>query len=135
MFREDLQERLDEMKEVNALYKEVIEDVIDNLEEETKEGLHNRLDEISSHGCASGIVSSMIYYSDTIAFFERHKYVINDMIAEFIRDTGLSMSELFKKFDNDDPLCLESNNQNLLAWWSYEYVISDMLTMLEEGEF
>lgn len=131
MFSEELQERLDEMKAVNALYEEVIDDVIDNLKVKTKEGLHSRLYEISSHGCASSIVGSMIYYSDTVAFFERHKYVINDMVAEFIRDTGLSMNELFKKFDNNDPLCLESNNRNLLAWWSYEYVISDMLIMME----
>ena len=115
MFSEELYERLDEMKKVNTIYEEVIDDVIDNLEEETKEDLHNRLDEISSHGCASGTVGSMIYYSDTVAFFERHKYVINDIIAEFIRDTGLSMNEFFKNFDNDDPLCLESTNQNLLA--------------------
>ena len=139
MFSEELQERLNEMREVNALYKEVIEDLIDYDEDipfddntmEDKD-LYDKLSDISSHGCVSGIVPSMINYEDTVAFYDRHKFTINEKLAELLHDTGMPLQEFFKRFDKDDPLCLETMNQNFLAWWGYEYVVSDILTMMDE---
>lgn len=132
MFSEELKERLEEMVEINAMYKEVIEDVLDDLEEETDKVFYNRLDEISSNGCASGIVPSMIDYKDTVSFYNRHKEIINEYISELYNNTGCtSFTDIFKDFDTDDILCLHTHNKNLMAWYGYEYVISDVLTMIE----
>ena len=130
MFSEELKERLEEMVEINAMYKEVIEDVLDDLEEETDKAFYNRLDEISSNGCAS--VPSMIDYKDTVSFYNRHKEIINEYISELYNNTSCtSFKDIFKDFDTDDILCLHTHNKNLMAWYGYEYVISDVLTMVE----
>jgi len=114
----------------SAMEREVIEDVISSVD--SVEELKSRLDDILEHGCISGIVGSMIYYSDTIAFFERHKEEINNRLAELIENTGLNLCELFKNFDNYDPLCLDTYNQNLFAWYGYEDVCANLRDMIEE---
>lgn len=132
MFSEELKERIEEMKEVHPIYKEVIEDVLDDLEEETDKAFYNRLDEISSNGCASGIVPSMVHYKYTVSFYNRHKEIINEYISELCNNIGCtSLTDIFTNFDEDDILCLHTTNKNLLAWYGYEYVISDVLTMIE----
>lgn len=133
LFSEKVKERLEELKEVSEMYKEVIEDIVDE-DNMNDENLLAVLDDISTHGCKSGCVPSMIYYDDTVRFYERHKYTINEKLAELLHDTDMSLQELLKGFDKDDPLCLETMNQNLLAWWAYEYVVSDVYTMMDSLE-
>lgn len=133
MFSEKVKEGLEELKEVSEMYKEVIEDIVDE-DNMNDENLLAVLGDISTHGCESGCVPSMIYYDDTISFYERHKFTINEKLAELLHDTDMSLQELLKRFDKDDPLCLETMNQNLLAWWAYEYVVSDVYTMIDNLE-
>ena len=73
-------------------------------------------------GCSSGVVSGLIYYSETLTFYRTNKEDINILISETLKDCGFdSMKELFgTRFDSEDPLCLETNNQNLLAWFGFE---------------
>ena len=80
------------------------------------------LADLLAHGCESGMVGGLIYYSDTIAFFERHCQEINALLAEMLDSTGYtSPTELFgDKWDSTDPLALDTQNQNLLAWFGFE---------------
>ena len=73
-------------------------------------------------GCESGMVGDLIYYSDTIKFYKKHRKEIHDLLREAMEGTGAkSPSELFRdKWDPDDPLADETNNQNLLAWFGFE---------------
>lgn len=76
----------------------------------------------------SGTVSSLVYYSDTTKFYEEHKEDINALLYESMEETGLSITELFgDKFDKEDPLCIEEQNQNLLAWFGYEEVARKLM--------
>ena len=133
MFSKALQERIEELKETNDMYKEVIEDIISDLEdEETNEALKEALDQILTHGCISGVVNSMIYYSSTTAFYERHKETINEILAKTLKETELKLKDYFRKFDDEDPLCLGDYNQNLLAWFGYEWVAIDLYNIVED---
>lgn len=77
--------------------------------------------EVLQHGCISGIVGNLVYYSQTIAFFEKHKNEINGLLTEILNEIGeTSPSKLFRDWDNDDPLATETHNQNLLAWFGFE---------------
>jgi len=78
------------------------------------------LSDLLEHGCVSGQVGHLIYYKDTLAFFKKHKKEINELIKEILSDTGETISQMFRDFDNDDPLCMDTNNQNLLAWFAFE---------------
>jgi hypothetical protein len=72
-------------------------------------------------GCQSGIVSHLIYYTDTVRFYKRHREEIDAMLKEMMADTGSSVEELFgSKWDTDDPFAREHLNQNLLAWFGFE---------------
>jgi hypothetical protein len=80
-----------------------------------------QLEDLLQHGCVSGMVGSLIYYGDTVKFYEDHKEEINGLLAEMCIDTGLSPAELFgDKWDNEDPLAQDTYNKNLLAWFGFE---------------
>ena len=49
-------------------------------------------------GCQSGMVGSLVYYKDTLAFYKRHKAEIQAMLKDTMQDCGFtSMTELFGK--------------------------------------
>ena len=72
-------------------------------------------------GCQSGMVGHLIYHTDTVKFYETHKAEISALLYETLEGTGCSPAELFgDKWDAEDPLALETQNQNLLAWFGFE---------------
>lgn len=89
------------------------------------------LSDLVSHGCSSGMVSSLIYYDDTAIFFKNHKTAINELlVGAGLTPAGLTPAGL-TNYDLTDPLCLETNNQSLLAWFGFEYVATDIFINLE----
>lgn len=91
---------------------------VSNLESFVKDWINNpenNPEDVLQYGCVSGCVSELIYYSDTLAFYEEYKEEINNLL----NNIGLNMSDL-NGFDEEDPLCLETNNRNLLAWFGFE---------------
>jgi len=74
------------------------------------------------NGLSSGIVSELIYYSDTIRWYKKYNKEIIKMLKNSIDELGVqSPAQVFgQKWDSDDFLIKETNNQNLLAWFSFE---------------
>ena len=58
----------------------------------------------------------------TVAFYKKYRNEINALLYELMNGTGLhSLTDLFgKNFDAEDPLALDTHNQNLLAWFGFE---------------
>ena len=80
--------------------------------------------DLQQGGCQSGLVPELTYYRDTLAFYNRHKDEINQLLAETLKDLGLSsQAKLFIDWDPSDPLALEVHNQNLLAWFAFEETV------------
>lgn len=106
----------------NSLKKDVISTL---LEKGTAEDIKSYVFDLLHHGCQSGIEGSLIYYSDTINFFETYQKEINDLLVTNLRDCGFkSPAELFgDKWEDEDPLAKETNNQNLLAWFGFEETV------------
>ena len=76
-------------------------------------------------GCASGIVSSnpqLVYYTDIVKFYKRHREEIDSMLKELCDDCGCTPGDLFKKagWDDDDFFAREDVNRNILAWFGFE---------------
>lgn len=88
------------------------------------------------HGCQSGVVGFLIYYSDTVAFYKRYQSEINELLQEYMDSIGIySMKELFgDKWEADDPLALYQYNQNLLAWFGFEESLRNIATNFEDLE-
>lgn len=94
---------------------------INSMTRDGYESVEDVLNDLIQGGCQSGIVGSLIYYTDTVKFFKKYLPYINELLKETIDSTGLSPQELFgDKFDPDDPLVQDTFNQNLLAWFGFE---------------
>lgn len=65
------------------------------------------LEDVLSHGCQSGIVSGLIYYKDTLAFYTEHVDEIEELKLEAEENIG-------------EPLAIGTPVYNWLAWFSYE---------------
>jgi len=74
------------------------------------------------NGLSSGIVEELIYYSDTIKWYKKYNKEIIKMLKNTIDEQGVqSPAQVFgKNWDSEDFLIKETNNQNLLAWFSFE---------------
>lgn len=69
--------------------------------------------EVLNHGCISGIVSELIYYYQTEAFFDRHKEEINELAQEMSIDIYGNPYEIYKNLSYG---C----SKNTLAWFGFE---------------
>ena len=85
------------------------------------DGAKGILDDLMRGGCQSGFVSHLIYYTDTVKFFHKHRQEISSLLKEAIESTGCQPADLFgEKWDREDPLAQEDLNRNLLAWFAFE---------------
>jgi hypothetical protein len=73
-------------------------------------------------GGQSGIISELIYYSDTTAWFKKYNSEISKLLRYSMEEFGYdNPSDLFgSNWDKYDPFANDTQNQNLLAWFSYE---------------
>lgn len=66
-------------------------------------------EDLSRHGCICGMVWSLIYYTDTHAFFDEHY----DEIQEIKDDCEDNVWE---------PLQIKGDLKNFLAWFAFEEI-------------
>ncbi len=110
----------------NRLTKKVCNYVIDKWSDYNDKKYIFR--DVLEHGCQSGIVGELIYYTDTVAFYKRYKNEINNLLYKTTNECGLfDLTQLFgKKWDIEDPLANEQYNQNLLAWFGFEEALRNV---------
>lgn len=118
----------------NKLTKKVCNYIMNKWSDYTdKKGIFT---DVLRYGCISGIVGELIYYSDTVAFYNKYKNEINELLAEQMWNFGASSPcELFgDKWENEDPLANDTSNQNLLAWFGFEETLRNIGLNFEELE-
>ena len=100
-------------KRIVSILKYNLQDY-DNLKSLIKDVLYN--------GLQSGIISDLIYYNDTLAFYKRYKKEIDVLLKDIMNESGAnSPANIFgKKWDNEDWSVQDTNNRNLLAWFGFE---------------
>lgn len=106
--------------------------IINDLESYGNEW-YTYLQDVLNHGCVSGTVSSLIYYSDTEKFHDEYEDEIDSRIEEYLENTGEKFSDLVAtiNFDAWDIAQLK----NWKAWFAYEFVASNINRSLEDGEY
>lgn len=96
------------------------------------DGIKGAYRDLEYGGCESGMVSGLIYYHDTLKFYKHHREDINELLKEMLFDTGGSINDLFgDKWDKKDPLALDTQNQNLLAWFGFEEAARNLMNTEE----
>ena len=110
----------------NPLYKRVCNYIIDRWSDYNDK--KNIFTDVLYHGCQSGIVGELIYYTDTVRFYKQYRNEINELLYDAMNSTGLySPSDLFgEKWDKEDPLAQNDFNQNLLAWFGFEETLRNI---------
>ena len=73
--------------------------------------------DIATHGCSGG-VSGLTYYTETIAFYDKHKKEIWDMLYDLSEDSGFSIPFLMSDFDGARNVSDHDTFKNFLVWWA-----------------
>lgn len=63
--------------------------------------------DLQQGGCASGMIGSLIWYTDTRAFFDRFYYEIEGLREQYEDEVG-------------EPLRINGDLKNWLAWFAFE---------------
>lgn len=126
---------LEKLKGNNQLTNHVIDYYIDESNNyESSDELLSSMKDLQEYGCVSGMIGELIYYDDTIKFFDKYKNEINELLANVTEGTGCSMEELFgDKFNKDDPLVTDYENKNLLAWFGFEETVNNLYENVYES--
>ena len=75
-------------------------------------------------GCESGVCRDLVFNEQTKRFYETYKHEINKLV--YMSDYD-NLADLFgDRWDPYDPLALEEDNQNLLAWFGFEETITNI---------
>ena len=116
-------------------------DILSNLKDfvlqEEKDGLN--IVEVVEHGCQSGVVSSLIYYTDTVAFYDKHEKEIWDLAADEADNvfSGNVFSYL-AQLNGAADITGSTSFKNLMAWWAVEEtcknIISERVNKAQELE-
>lgn len=108
-----LKEKLYEMKSnLEGIELFVIDDILDNGD--TDEEISYYIHTVLNYGCASGCVSSLIYYYDTNKFFHKYSEEILAILDTINMEYGISFEI----------------NANNLAWLGYEETMKYIATEL-----
>ncbi len=102
--------------------------VINNLEE-------GQIADVILEGCQSGIVSELIYYSDSCAFYDTYEGEIWDRLYQMSCDMGSpSILHLIASFNGSRSVGSHDQFRNLLAWWACEEVCREIIAEKEDKE-
>tara|TARA_Y100000389_G_scaffold202866_1_gene249527 strand:- start:2778 stop:3164 length:387 start_codon:yes stop_codon:yes gene_type:complete len=91
--------------ERESLKREVIEEA---LEYDSNEEIKCFFSDLFQHGCVSGMVGKLVWYSDTHTFYDKHYDEIEDLRVECLESVG----EALNVGDRDW--------KNTLAWFGFE---------------
>lgn len=110
----NIEQTLEDMQPYEGSIKEiVIQDALDS------EDPLNYLRDVTTHGCVSGMVSGLIYYTDTHKFYDEHYDEIEELRQEYKDEIG-------------EEIQVKNDLKNFYSWFAYEWVASKLLSQLED---
>ena len=111
----------------NYNYENLKNEVMEILESMAVDSsLEEVVEEVLQHGCVSGMVPSLIYYYQTEAFFDKHKYAINDLAHELSEDLYGNPFEIYHNLNGE---CSKNN----MAWFGFEEMTRMIAEEIEIG--
>lgn len=118
-------ELIEEWKAKSPLHDRVISEIVEDSEgyngDTLKERIQGRLGDIAN-GLVNGTVGSLIYYTDTVKFFDDYYDDIWDVIQDLV-DNGLEPLEAIKEHcDETEILMCSDTVKNWVAWLVYEEI-------------
>lgn len=117
----DTKKLLDQFAKESKLKKDVVT-ILKSKAKDYSNDYKSLLKDILYSGLQSGIISELVYYSDTLKWYNKHKSEIKMLLREMMSSYGTNNpADLFgRNWDQDDPFVEDTTNKNLLAWFSFE---------------
>lgn len=124
----NFKEFLKEKSQEGGLKKAVISDIVGMNKGEAI----NYLKDVCQYGGVSGIMSGLIYYTDTIAFYDMHQEEIENLVYELQNQEGYTNRfEFLASLNGAENVSNLDQEKNLLAWLSYEETARIILEELD----
>lgn len=93
--------------------KTELELAVEEIVEERGEDAESFVNDVINHGCVSGCVPELIYYTQTHEWFDKYYDDIQNLKEEYEEESG-------------EPLIIEGDLKNTLAWWSFEVTLQKL---------
>lgn len=87
----------------NSIEKAVAEEILNH----NWENIQDFFTGLFNHGCVSGWVSSLVYYTDTRSFYDTHYHQIEELRQDYEDSTGT-------------PFQIKHDLKNDFAWFAFE---------------
>ena len=89
--------------------------------------------DVATHGCSGGTISDLIYYEDTVKFYNDHEDEIWDELRNMSEDQGFSIPFLMSDFRGAKNVDSAHTFKNFLAWWICEHIAARISDEREDG--
>ena len=91
------------------------------------------ISDVATHGCSGGTISELIYYEDTVKFYNDHEAEIWEELSNTARDLDQSIPFMISNFRGARGLDNAKTFKNLLAWWICEHIAQRISDEREDG--
>lgn len=88
--------------------------------EERDSGLVGFMEDLNYGGCASGLIGELVYYKDTVAFYEQYEDEIWELIVDGASDGGQNVAEFIAGLGGIGNVGGADQFKNLLSWFAFE---------------
>jgi hypothetical protein len=83
------------------------------------------LKEICQHGCVSGCASGLIYYSDTVAMYDKYRDEMHEKLGEWIDEIGETPTFITEHLDSFQQFA------NAMTWFVAEQYANEIVQTME----
>tara|TARA_R110002012_G_scaffold266350_1_gene449855 strand:+ start:146 stop:565 length:420 start_codon:yes stop_codon:yes gene_type:complete len=91
------------------------------------------ISDVATHGCSGGTISELIYYEDTVKFYNDHEDEIWHELLKMANDLGETIPFMISNFRGCKNVYNAKTFKNLLAWWICEHIAVRISDEREDG--
>ena len=90
------------------------------------------ISDVANHGCSGGTISDLIYYEDTVKFYDKHEDEIWDELNNLSLDLGEWPISVIKGMNGSKHIDSLGQLKNLLSWWICEHIAQRIIDEREQ---
>jgi hypothetical protein len=110
--------------------------VLENAYDNTDSAVVDFMEDVMQYGCVSGCVTGMIYYHETVKFYDEYREYIYDLMLDLGMDEELERMGLISDCENDEEMeelydIHADGEKNRLAWMAFEIITGELYNDFE----
>jgi len=89
--------------------------------------------DVATHGCSGGTISDLIYYDDSVKFYNDHEDEIWEELSNIANDLGETIPFMISNFRGCKNISDPKTFKNFLSWWICEHIATRISDEREDG--